>query len=393
MPPVRTLPISPALSPDLHSTLPPEKAVSRMRMAAGIRTLITGDAPGNLMKLVEVAPLASKHAWMTRQVCGGLSATAEACFGRYAPILGLIEPSLRQVILTCLSEIWGSPEAFSREDRTRFAADAFTLSPKELLSSIFRKPPPPGLVRIISALGEAPRPPLVYKAIWDILTRQPDLARPLAHYVRHDFWTDEEVLVLAELPPHPDALAIMQAFDDADDFRNFRELFSVISGRSPDCADLALIGAGANPATLLRKAYHAVPFPAPPALPGLEDRLAFLPDGRALIEASKRLENCARNYVAEALSGKIIFYTIKGEVEGMLSLEREAAAFGLRLKDVKGRANSALPSWLGQELESSLRRCGVRSGLSVEDHLSILTLGEGDDDDDPGPDGNAEAAT
>jgi len=356
-----------------------QKALARLRVAEGIRSLLSSEAPANLMALAQLAPLASgKKAWITRQVCGPLADAAESCFGRHAAILGLVESSLRQVIFACLAEISRKPDAFTTEDRARFAADALTLTTKNLISSVFGKQPPRGLVKVVSALGESPRPVEVYHSLWKILERQPDLARSLAHEANR--LDDDEIQIIVELPRHADAIAIAKKFGSLGDLRTFLELYEAIRKQAPDRSDLDLIARGASPCGILRKHYQALPFPAPPPLPGLETFLEFLPNGRALAEAAKRLDNCGRNWIAEALRGSILFYTVKGEVPAMLSIERDT--FGLRLKEMKCKGNEPVDFAVARKLETELSRCGVRIGLGVEDHLSILELGYNENEDE-----------
>lgn len=354
------------------------KELARLRVAEGIRTLLAGDSPASLLALAQIAPIAtSKYSWIVRQVCGRLAPTAVSCFGKHAVILCLVECSLRQVIFACLSEISRNPEAFSSEERARFAADALTLPPKALLASVFRKEPPAGLVRVVGALGEAPRQADVYQSLWSILDQQPHLAPSLAHSALQ--LSDEEIQILSKLPPHREAISIAKTFGSLYHYESFSELYEYINKHPPRTSDLDLIARGANPFAMLRKAYHLLPFPDPPVLPGLEETLEFLPNGRALAEAAIRFENCARNWIGEALSGQILFYLLKGDAPAMLSLER--GPFGLRLKEMKSKNNGPVDYDIACALENELRRCGVRIGLSVEQHFSMM---DDEDEDEHG---------
>jgi hypothetical protein len=353
-----------------------QKELARLRVAEGIRTLLAGDSPASLLALAAMAPISvSKYSWMSRQVCGRLASTAQSCFGQHTVILCLVECSLRQIIFACLSEISRNPEAFSAEDRARFAADALTLPPKALLASVFRKEPPAGLVGVIGALGEAPRQAEVYQALWSILDQQRHLAPSLAHSARG--LSDEEIQILSKLPAHNEAISIAKTFGSLHHFESFFDLYEYINKCPPNGSDLDLIARGANPFAMLRKAYHLLPFPDPPSLPGLEETLEFLPNGRAVAEAAIRLENCARNWIGEALSGQVLFYLLKGDAPAMLSLER--GPFGLRLKEMKSEKNRPVDYDIASKLEADLRRCGVRIGLSVEQHFSMM-----DDDEEEG---------
>jgi hypothetical protein len=183
----------------------------------------------------------------------------------------------------------------------------------------------------------------------------------------------------ALLPPHEEAIPIAKKFGSLGDLRTFLELYQTIRKQAPDRSDLDLIARGASPFGILRKHYEALPFPAPPQLDGLEDTLDFIPNGRALAEAARRLDNCGRNWIAEALTGHIIFYNVKGDVPAMLSIERDP--FGLRMKELKSKGNGLVEFAVARKLQAELSRCGVSMGLSVGDHLSILELGYNENED------------
>lgn len=229
---------------------------------------------------------------------------------------------------------------------------------------------PPGFVRALGRIGEAPWTPEQYAAL------QAMIADPGARMVlrAEREITPGKVAMLAALPDPLRAFAILRRLTTPEDAQLLTEAYEALVWRlGAQAAQVVARWSRAETDTrLFEMAAQSVQpdefvlhlHPEHPDLLRLDTR-------RALEQAALRFRNCLSTYVMEAGAGQSVIYTWAGPPVAAVQIVRDAV-FGWRLEQVRGQANLVLDEEPRARLRAIMRDIGVWPGRAGDDLVGAL---------------------
>lgn len=330
----------------------------------------------DLAKLCQVVP---GNRFLLRTVCEQMGEAVSAAFGALGMLLVMTEPGRRQVYFAVLARletdgVFAEP-GLTEAARAELLTQMVTAGNEALIRYAYGSCPP-GFVRLVARFGECARKPEMYVTLFEILTANPELAKPLLAACQDRAVSDDLILLMRELPPTPLGVRVAVRIRAAEEYREFMRTYRVVAGAERLTeAHMQRIANGEAPGTLLKGLYLERAFPKPVlAIPGVN----HIPDGATLIRTAHEFGNCMSNFVAEALNNVRQFYTWRkpGAPEVVFAIDSEAP-FGWYLSESRLAENAMLPRELAKELDAMLEGHGVRTERSVERMMGKYLRGEG----------------
>jgi hypothetical protein len=319
----------------------------------------------DLAKLCQVVP---GNGFLLRTVCGQMEEAVSAAFGALGMLLVMTEPSRRQVYFAVLARL-ETDGAFTEPglldvDRAELLTQMVTAGNEALIRYAYGTCPP-GFVRLIGRFGECARKPEMYVTLYEMLTANPELAKPLMAACQHGALSDDLVLLMRELPVTPLGVRVAARIGAVGEYRELMRPYRIVAGAEQLTeAHMNRIADGEAPGTLLKGLYLERAFPASVLnIPGV----THIPDGHTLVRTAREFGNCLRDYIAEALNNERQFYIWRkpGAPEVVFAIDSEAP-FGWYLSESRLAENERVPRELREELDTLLEGHSVRTERSVE---------------------------
>ena len=330
----------------------------------------------DLAKLCQVVP---GNEFLVRTVSGQMEEAVSAAFGALGMLLVMTEPGRRQVYFAVLARL-GTDGAFAEQGLTDAArAELLTqmvTAGNEALIRYAYGSCPPGFVRLVARFGECARKPEMYVTLFEILTANPELAKPLMAACQDRAVSDDLILLMRELPPTPLGVRVAARIGAVGEYRELMRPYRVVAGAEQLTeAHMRRIADGEAPGTLLKGLYLERAFPAPVLSIA---RVTHIPDGATLVRTGREFANCVGDYVAEALNNERQFYIWRkpGAPEVVFAIDSEAP-FGWFLSESRLAENERVPWQLAQELDALLEAQGVRTERSVARMMGQYLRDEG----------------
>lgn len=319
----------------------------------------------DLAKLCQVVP---GNGFLLRTVCGQMAEAVTAAFGALGMLLVMTEPGRRQVYFAVLARL-ETDGAFAEQgltdaDRAELLTQMVTAGNAALIRYAYGACPP-GFVRLIGRFGECARKPEMYVTLYELLTANPELAKPLIEACQGRSLSDDLILLMRELPATPLGVRVAARIGALGEYREMMRPYRVVAGAEQLTeAHMKRIADGEAPGTLLKGLYLERPFPAPVlTIPGV----THIPNGHTLVRTACEFGNCLRDYVAEALNNERQFYIWRKPAapEVVFAINSEAP-FGWYLSESRLAENERVPRDLKEELDTLLEGHRVRTERSVE---------------------------
>lgn len=319
----------------------------------------------DLAKLCQVMP---GNSFLLRTVCGQMEDAVTAAFGALGMLLVMTEPGRRQVYFAVLARLETdgalAEPGLTEADRAELLTQMVTAGNEALIRYAYGTCPP-GFVRLIGRFGECARTPEIYVTLFEMLTANPELGKPLLAAYQDRSLSDDLILLMRELPATPLGVHVAARFGAVKEYRQLMRPYQVVAGAEQLTeAHMKRIADGEAPGNLLAGLYLGRAFP-PPVLAIAE--VTHIPDGEALVRTAREFGNCLRDYVAEALNNERQFYVWRkpGAPEVVFAINSEAP-FGWHLSESRLAENLRVPWELKEELDALLEGQGVRTQRSVE---------------------------
>lgn len=318
----------------------------------------------DLAKLCQVVP---GNGFLVRTVCGQMEETVSATFGALGMLLVMTEPGRRQVYFAVLARL-ETDSAFAEPglteaDRAELLTQMVTAGNEALIRYAYGACPL-GFVRLIGRFGECARKPEMYETLFEILTANPKLAKPLMAACQDRRLSDDLILLMRELPATPLGVRVAARIGAVGEYRKLMRAYRVVAeAEQLTEAHMKRIADGEAAGNLLKELYLERAFPVPVlAIPGV----THIPDGHTLVRTAREFGNCLSEYVAEALNNERQFYIWRkpGAPEVVFAIDSEAP-FGWRLSESRLAENQRVPWELKEELDALLEGQGVRTQRSV----------------------------
>lgn len=319
----------------------------------------------DLAKLCQVVP---GNGFLLRTLCGQMEEAVSAAFGALGMLLVMTEPSRRQVYFAVLARL-ETDGAFAEQgltdtDRAELLTQ-MVIAGNEALIRYAYGACPPGFVRLIGRFGECARKPEMYVTLYEMLTANPELAKPLMAACQDRALSDDLILLMRELPANPLGVRVAARIGAVGEYRQLMQPYRILAGAEQMTeAHMKRIADGEAPGNLLKGLYLERAFPAPVlAIPGV----THIPDGHTLVRTAHEFGNCLRDYVAEALNNERQFYIWRKPAapEVVFAIDSETP-FGWYLSESRFAKNERVPWDLKEELDAMLEGHGVRTERTVE---------------------------
>lgn len=319
----------------------------------------------DLAKLCQVVP---GNGFLLRTVCGQMEEAVSAAFGALATLLVMTEPGRRQVYFAVLARL-ETDGAFAEPgltdaDRAELLTQMMTAGNEALIRYAYGTCPP-GFVRLVARFGDCGRKSEMYVTLFEILTANPDLAKPLLAACQDQTLSDDLILLMRELPATPLGVRVSARIGAVGEYRQLMRPYRVVVGAEQLTeAHMQRIADGEAPGNLLKGLYLERAFPAPVlSIPAV----THIPDGQALVRTAREFGNCLGGYVAEALNNERQFYIWrKPEAPKVVFAIDSEAPFGWYLSESRLAENERVPWELREELDALLVGHGVRTERSLE---------------------------
>ena len=320
-----------------------------------------------LLELAKLCQVVPGNEFLVRTVCGPMKEAVSAAFGALGMLMVMTEPGRRQVYFAVLARL-AVDDAFAKPGLTEAGrAELLTqmvTAGNEALIRYAYGTCPPGFVRLVARFGECARKPSMYVALFEILTANPELAKPLLAACQDRAVSDDLILLMRELPPTPLGVRVAAQIGAVGEYRELMRAYRFVAeAEQLTEAHMQRIADGEGPGTLLKGLYLERAFPAPVlAIPGV----SHIPDGATLVRMGREFGNCLGDYVAEALNNERQFYIWRkpGAPEVVFGIDSEAP-FGWYLSESRLAENERVPRELHKELDALLEGHGVRTERSV----------------------------
>ena len=319
----------------------------------------------DLAKLCQVVP---GNGFLVRTVCGQMEEAVTAAFGTLGMLLVMTEPGRRQVYFAVLARLetdgaFAEP-GLKEADRTELLTQMVTAGNEALIRYAYGSCPP-GFVRLVARFGECARKPEMYVTLFEVLTANPELAKPLLAASQDRALSDDLILLMHELPPTPLGVRVAARIGAVGEYRELMRPYKIVAGAEQLTEEhMKRIASGEAPGTLLKVLYLERAFPAPVLdIPGV----THIPDGQTLVRTAREFGNCLGDYVAEALNNERQFYIWrKPEAPDVVFAIDSEAPFGWYLSESRLAQNERVPWELKEELDTLLEGHRVRTERSVE---------------------------
>ncbi len=319
----------------------------------------------DLAKLCQVVP---GNGFLLRTVCGQMEEAVSAAFGALGMLLVMTEPSRRQVYFAVLARLEAdgafAGQGLTEADRAALLTQMMTAGNEALIRYAYGTCPP-GFVRLVARFGDCGRSSEMYVTLFDILTANPELAKPLLAACQDQDLSDDLILLMRELPATPLGVRVAARIGAVGEYRQLMRPYRVVAGAEQlTKAHMQRIADGEAPGTLLKGLYFERAFPAPVlSVAGV----THIPDGATLIRTAREFGNCLGIYVAKALNNERQFYIWRkpGAPEVVFAIDSEAP-FGWYLSESRLAGNKQVPWQLDEELDALLEGHGVRTERSLE---------------------------
>lgn len=318
----------------------------------------------DLAKLCQVVP---GNKFLVRTLCGQMEEAVTAAFGTLGMLLVMTEPSRRQVYFAVLARLetdgaFAEP-GLTEADRAELLTQMVTAGNQGLIRYAYGTCPQ-GFVRLLGRFGECARKPEMYVALYEMLTANPELAKPLLAACQDQALSDDVILLMRELPATPLGVRVAAQIGAVGEYRQLMRPYRIVAGAEQLTeGHMKRIAEGEAPGTLLKGLYLERAFPAPVLdIPGV----THIPDGHALFRTAREFGNCLRDYVSEALNNERQFYVWrKPEAPEVVFAINSEAPFGWYLSESRLAKNEQVPCELGEELDALLDEHGVRTERSL----------------------------
>ncbi|MDG3039820.1 hypothetical protein [Roseicyclus marinus] len=319
----------------------------------------------DLAKLCQVVP---GNAFLLSTLCGQMEEAVTAAFGTLGMVLVMTEPGRRQVYFAVLARLetdgaFAEP-GLTEAGRAELLTQMVTAGNESLIRYAYGTCPP-GFVRLVARFGECARKPEIYVTLFEILTANPELAKPLLAACQGRVLSDDLILLMRELPATRLGVRVAAQIGALGDYKELMRPYRVVAGAEQLTEEhMKRIANGEAPGTLLKGLYLERVFPAPVLdIPGV----THIPDGQTLFRTAREFHNCLRDYVAEALNNERQFYiwSKPAAPEVVFAIDSEAP-FGWYLSESRLAENERVPRVLAEELAALLGEHGVRIDRSLE---------------------------
>lgn len=336
-----------------------------------------------LAQALPYAQVDAKNGSLIAEFSQGLTDEVDAAFGGLSLICILTQVARRQVYFAVLAKLQAdgkmaeirSDEAARNELLTRL----LTARNDSLVTWAYGFCPP-GFLSLVARAGERARKPEYYLDLHTFLQEHPELATPLQGTTKGQALSDDAIAILKRFPRTPLGVKAAARFETCAELGRFLRAYEAITGANQiQEGHLRRLASGETPAHLVEKLYLDIPFPEPflrnPAV-------RFVQNGRQLVRVAKENTNCLANYVPEAMSGRLQYYTWASSSGAtvIFSITREVP-FGWYLSECKLPGNDQVPSETQNELRRLLKECGVNRSKSVEKLVSYFHELRGETDD------------
>ena len=336
-----------------------------------------------LAQALPYAQVDAKNGSLIAEFSQGLTDEVDAAFGGLSLICILTQVARRQVYFAVLAKLQAdgkmaeirSDEAARNELLTRL----LTARNDSLVTWAYGFCPP-GFLSLVARAGERARKPEYYLDLHTFLQEHPELATPLQGTTKGQALSDDAIAILKRFPRTPLGVKAAARFETCAELGRFLRAYEAITGANQiQEGHLRRLASGETPAHLVEKLYLDIPFPEPflrnPAV-------RFVQNGRQLVRVAKENTNCLANYVPEAMSGRLQYYTWASSSGAtvIFSITREVP-FGWYLSECKLPGNDQVPPETQNELRRLLKECGVNRSKSVEKLVSYFHELRGETDD------------
>ena len=318
----------------------------------------------DLAKLCQVVP---GNEFLLRTVCGQMEAAVSAAFGALGMLLVMTEPGRRQVYFAVLARLEAdgafAGQGLTEAGRAELLTQMMTAGNEALVRYAYGTCPP-GFVRLVARFGDCARKCEMYVALFEILTANPDLAKPLLSACQDQRLSEDLILLMRELPATPLGVRVAARIGAVGEYRELMRPYRVVAGAAQLTeAHMERIADGEAPGNLLKGLYLERAFPAPVlSIPGM----THIPDGQTLVRIGREFGNCLGGFVAEALNNERQFYIWrKPEAPEVVFAIDSEAPFGWYLSESRLAQNERVSWELREELDALLEGHGVRTERSV----------------------------
>lgn len=336
-----------------------------------------------LAQALPYAQVDAKNGSLISEFSQGLTEEVDAAFGGLSLICILTQVARRQVYFAVLAKLQADgtmTEIRSDEAaRTELLTRLLTARNTDLVTWAYGSCPP-GFLSLVVRAGERARKPHYYIELHAFLLAHPVLAAPLQSATKGQALTDDAIDILKRFPRTPLGVKAAARFDTCAELDRFLRAYEAITGTEQiQEGHLRRLASGETPAHLVEKLYLDIPFPEPFLR---TPTVRFVRNGRELVRVAKANTNCLANYVPEAMSGRLQYYTWASSSGAtvIFSITREVP-FGWYLSECKLPGNDQVPAETQNELRRLLKECGVTRSRSVERLVSYFHELRGETDD------------
>jgi hypothetical protein len=336
-----------------------------------------------LAQALPYAQVDAKNGSLISEFSQGLTEEVDAAFGGLSLICILTQVARRQVYFAVLAKLQADGKmATIRADetaRTELLTRMLTARNDSLVIWAYGSCPP-GFLSIVARSGERARKPGYYLHLHAFLREHPALAATLQGTTKGQALSDDAINILKRFPRTLLGVQAGARFDRCADLDRFLRAYEAIIGTNQiQEGHLRRLASGETPAHLVERLYLGIPFPEPFLRSPV---VRFVQNGRQLVRVAKENSNCLANYVAEAQSGMIQYYTWTSTsgTTVIFSITQEPP-FGWFLSELKRPGNEQVSPETLEELRTILRECGVSRRTSVEGLMSTFHELRGQTDD------------
>lgn len=337
----------------------------------------------HVLEIMRYAQVEMMNLDILGEIARDMKEAVDAIFGPLSSIAVLTESARRQVWFAVLAKLEVEQRIAPIHDdqaaRAQVLTQLLTARNTDLVTWAYGSCPP-GFLSLVTRAGERARTAQFYRDLHDFLRFHPELAAPLQATTKGQALPDDAVDILKRFPRTPLGVKAAARFDMSADLDRFLRAYQAITGTDQiHEAHLRRLASGETPSHMVEKLYLDIPFPAPllttPAV-------RFVRNGQELVHVAKENANCLANYVAQAQSGLVQYYTWTGSTGTtvIFSITREPL-FGFYLSECRLPGNKLVPPETQSELRLLLKDHGVTRSRSVESLVSCFHELRGETDD------------